>query len=67
MGRPINLELNPKKNESQERFIKRFFKILSKEGVIEQYLEKTKFYKKPSEIKKNKKKKRKLINNKGRK
>ena len=62
MSKPINLEVRPRKDESPERMIRRFFRTLKKEEIIEEYIERTKYYKKPSEIKNNTKKKRKLIN-----
>ena len=59
-SKPINVEVYAKKDESDERLIKRFLKKIKKEKIIEQYKEHT-FYKKPSVKRREKNKKRKRI------
>jgi len=49
----VNLEMTPKRNESQEAFIKRFTKKVKKEGILDEYKEK-RFYKKPSQVRREK-------------
>jgi len=44
------MQVKLRKNETSENLIKRFIRKIKKEKIIEEYLEK-KFYKKPSEIK----------------
>jgi len=44
------MQVKLRKNETSENLIKRFVRKIKKEKIIEEYLEK-KFYKKPSEIK----------------
>ena len=51
----INLEMRPKRNDSTERFIKRFIKKVKKEKILEKYKEKMR-YRKPSDIRREKKK-----------
>ena len=57
---PVNVEVVRKENESIERMLKRFVKKVKKEGIMEELREKT-YYKKPSEIKRRKKERRKKI------
>ena len=45
---PSNVTVRPKPGEYPERTIKRFMKKVKKEKVIENYREKTDYYKKPS-------------------
>jgi|TARA_R110000851_G_scaffold37880_2_gene97576 small subunit ribosomal protein S21 len=45
-----NLTLKPRRNENQERFIKRFLKKTKKLGIIEEIKDR-RHYKKPSDIK----------------
>ena len=51
----INLEVRQRKGETAERLIKRFIKKVKKEKILEKYREKM-TYKKPSEIRREKKK-----------
>jgi len=44
------MQVRLRKNETSENLIKRFVRKIKKEKIIEEYLEK-KYYKKPSEIK----------------
>ncbi len=45
-----NLTLRPRRNENQDRFIKRFLKKTKKLGIIEEIKDR-RHYKKPSDIK----------------
>tara|TARA_R110000751_G_scaffold243851_1_gene344021 strand:+ start:517 stop:726 length:210 start_codon:yes stop_codon:yes gene_type:complete len=45
-----NLTLKPRRNENQERFIKRFLKKTKKLGIIEEIKDR-RHYKKPSDVK----------------
>ena len=47
---PTNLVLRPRKNESAERFIKRFNRKMKKSGIIEEIKDR-RFFRKPSEVK----------------
>jgi len=49
----INLEMKPKKNDTMERFVKRFLKRVKKERILENYKERMR-YRKPSEIRREK-------------
>ena len=44
------MQVRLRKNETSENLIKRFIRKAKKEKIVEEYLEK-KYYKKPSEIK----------------
>ena len=44
------MQVRLRKNETSENLIKRFVRKVKKEKIVEEYLEK-KYYKKPSEIK----------------
>ena len=57
---PVNAEVVRKENESIERMLKRFVKKVKKEGIMEELREKS-YYKKPSEVKRRKKERRKRI------
>ena len=48
MKHSINVEVKLQRDETEERLIKRFFKKVKKFNIIEEFLEKTSFYKKPS-------------------
>ena len=50
----VNVEVKAKNGESIERLIKRFVKKVKKEGILEEYRDK-RYYKKPSEVKRQKK------------
>jgi len=49
----VNVETKLKKNDTQERLIKRFLKRVKKERIIENYKERMR-YRKPSEIRREK-------------
>ena len=57
---PINAEVVRRENEPIERMLKRFMKKVKKEGIMEELRERS-YYKKPSETKRHKKKRRKRI------
>ena len=57
MGKPINVEVTPRKNESPERMIRRFTKKVKKEGILEEVRERS-YYVKPSERRKRKRRER---------
>jgi len=46
----INVQVFLRRGELQERLTKRFFKKCKKEDILREYLEKTSYYKSPSEI-----------------
>ena len=56
----VNVEVKRRENESIERMLKRFMKKVKKEGVMEELRERA-YYKKPSDVKRLKKKRRKRI------
>ena len=58
MKRPINVEVEARKNEPIERTIKRFSKKVKKERIVEEHRERI-YYEKPSETKRRLKKRRK--------
>ena len=60
MGRPVNIEVYPRRGESVEQTIRRFVRKTKKEKLIEQ-LRDRRYYEKPS-VKKNKIKQRKRRN-----
>jgi len=60
MGRPVNIEVYPRRGESVEKTIRRFVRKTKKEKLIEQ-LRDRRYYEKPS-VKKNKIKQRKRRN-----
>jgi ribosomal protein S21 len=47
------MQVKRRKNESSENLIKRFIRKSKKEKIVEEYLDRT-YYKKPSEIKRQK-------------
>tara|TARA_Y100000310_G_C20264405_1_gene615141 strand:+ start:282 stop:503 length:222 start_codon:yes stop_codon:yes gene_type:complete len=55
-----NVEVKRRENEPIERMLKRFIKKVKKEGIMEELRERS-YYKKPSEIKRLKKERRKRI------
>ena len=57
MGKPINVEITPRKNESPERMIRRFTKKVKKEGILEAVRERS-YYVKPSERRRRKRRER---------
>ena len=54
-NRPINFEISSKDVPNPEKMIRRFMKKVSKLKILEEYVEKTSFYKKPSQIRNEKK------------
>tara|TARA_Y100000593_G_scaffold91348_1_gene179906 strand:+ start:1294 stop:1515 length:222 start_codon:yes stop_codon:yes gene_type:complete len=56
----VNVEVVRKENESIERMLKRFMKKVKKEGIMEELRERA-YYKKPSDVKRRKKERRKRI------
>ena len=60
MGRPVNIEIYPRRGESVENTIRRFVRKTKKEKLIEQ-LRDRRYYEKPS-VKRNKIKQRKRRN-----
>ena len=52
-AKPVHVEVTPRKNESPERMIKRFIKKVKKEGIMETVRDR-KYYKKPSEVRREK-------------
>ena len=57
MKKPINIEITPRRNEQPERMIRRFTKKVKKEGILEEVRER-KYYVKPSEARRKKKRER---------
>jgi ribosomal protein S21 len=57
MKRPINIEITPRRNEQPERMIRRFTKKVKKEELLEEVRER-KYYVKPSEVRRKKKRER---------
>ena len=54
-NRPINFEISSKDVPNPEKMIRRFMKKVSKLKILEEYVERTSFYKKPSQIRNEKK------------
>jgi small subunit ribosomal protein S21 len=48
MSKTVNVIVTPKKNESQEKMIRRFTKKVKKEGILEEVRERS-YYTKPSQ------------------
>jgi|TARA_R100001015_G_C4571319_1_gene129335 small subunit ribosomal protein S21 len=57
---PVNVEVKPRPNESQERMIRRFNKKVKKSGILDEIRER-KYYEKPSKIKRLKKQRAKRL------
>ena len=57
MSKPMHIEITPRKNEQPERMIRRFIKKIKKEGILEQVRER-KYYVKPSEVRRKKRRER---------
>ena len=57
---PVNVEVKPRPNESQERMIKRFNKRVKRSGVLEEIRDR-RFYEKPSKIRRLKKQRAKRL------
>jgi len=60
MKKPINVEITPRRNEQPERMIRRFTKKVKKEGILEEVRER-KYYVKPSEERRKKKREREAL------
>jgi small subunit ribosomal protein S21 len=60
MAKKANVTVTRRENESVERMLRRFMKKVKKEGIMEQLRERA-YYKKPSEVKRKKKIRRKRI------
>lgn len=57
---PVNVEVKPKPNESQERMIKRFNKKVKRSGILEE-VRNRRFHEKPSKLKRLKKQRAKQL------
>ena len=57
---PVNIEVKPKPNESQERMIKRFNKKVKRSGILEE-VRNRRFHEKPSKLKRLKKQRAKRL------
>ncbi len=66
MGKVVNVEVSIRDGQNVERMIKRFCKKVSKEKIIETYIENSR-YRKPSEIKNEKKRRKKKLSRVGKK
>lgn len=53
--KPVNVEVKRRKDESIERLIRRFMRECKKEQIVREYLEKTRYYKKPSAVRRERK------------
>ena len=60
MGRPANVVITPRRNETPERMIRRFTKKVKKEGILEEVRERS-YYVKPSEQRRRKRRERKRV------
>ncbi len=60
MGRPVNVEVTPRRNEPPERMIRRFTKKVKKEGILEEVRDRS-YYVKPSEKRRRKRRERKRV------
>ena len=58
MKKPVHMEVTPRRNEQPERMIRRFIKKVKKEGILEEVRER-KYYVKPSEQRRKKRRERK--------
>ena len=54
---PVNVRVTKRRNESDEKLIRRFNRRKKKQGVVREYREKTDYYVKPSVAKRVKKQK----------
>ena len=54
-NRPVNFEISSKDVPNPEKMIRRFMKKVSKLKILEEYIERTSYYKKPSQIRNEKK------------
>lgn len=53
--KPVNVEVKRRRDESNERLIRRFMRECKKEQIVREYLEKTRYYKKPSAVRREQK------------
>jgi ribosomal protein S21 len=54
-SKPVNVETKQRKDESVEKLIRRFMRECKKEQIVREYLEKTRYYKQPSTIRRERK------------
>jgi ribosomal protein S21 len=54
---PVNVRVTKRRNESDEKLIRRFNRKCKKQGIVREYREKTDYYVKPSVTKRIKKQK----------
>ena len=54
-GKPVNVETKRNKDESVEGLIRRFVRDCKKEQIVREYLERTRYYKKPSAVRRERK------------
>ena len=54
-NRPVNFEISSRDEPDPEKMIRRFMKKVSKLKILEEYMERTSYYKKPSQIRNEKK------------
>jgi len=60
MSKPIHVEITPRRNEQPERMIRRFTKKVKKEEILEQVRDR-KYYVKPSEVRRKKRREREAV------
>jgi len=53
--KPVNVTVKRHKDEPVERLIRRFMRECKKERIVREYLEKTRYYKKPSAVRREQK------------
>ena len=51
---PVNVRVTKRRNESDEKLIRRFNRKCKKQGVVREYREKTDYYEKPSVVRRKK-------------
>ena len=54
-NRPVNFEISSRDEPDPEKMIRRFMKKVSKLKILEEYMERTSYYKKPSQVRNEKK------------
>lgn len=55
MGKAVTVSVKAKQGESSESVIRRFLRACKKERIVNEYLEKTRYYKPPSQRRREKK------------
>ena len=60
MSKPVHVEITPRRNEQPERMIRRFTKKVKKEEILEQVRDR-KYYVKPSEVRRKKRREREAV------